>query len=68
MVYAMHNLGEHGNERGLLSLSLGLILPIVAIGVVAELTLPLTLLADLAMVLFFRKLWIGYSAPFGALL
>lgn len=63
MVYIVRKVGAQGNERRLLSLSLGLILSIATIGVVAESTLPLTLLADLAMVLFFRKLWGRYGSP-----
>ncbi len=50
-------MGSRHNERNLLAFALGLILPIAAFGVLAEITLPLTLLADLVMVLFFRKLW-----------
>lgn len=63
MVYVIRKVGAQGNERRLLSLSLGLMLPIAIIGVVAESTLPLTLLADLAMALFFKKLWGRYGSP-----
>ncbi|MDA4125414.1 MAG: hypothetical protein OK438_08235 [Thaumarchaeota archaeon] len=57
LFYVIRKCGSRGNARVLLSLSLGLILPIAAIGVIAELPLPLTLLADVALALFFRKLW-----------
>jgi len=30
-------------------------------GVVAELSLPMTLLADVVVILFFRRLWAAYS-------
>ncbi len=66
MVYVIRKVGAQGNERRLLSLSLGLMLPIATIGVAAELALPLTLLADLAMVLFFRKLWGKHGGPSNA--
>ncbi len=57
LAYVVRRAGTQGKERVLLSLSIGLILPIAVIGVIAELPLPLTLLADLAAFLFFRKLW-----------
>ncbi|MGP8056763.1 MAG: hypothetical protein ACLP9K_04075 [Nitrososphaerales archaeon] len=66
LVYVIRKVGAQGNERRLLSLSLGLMLPIATIGVAAELALPLTLLADLAMVLFFRKLWGKHGGPSNA--
>ncbi|MDA4119931.1 MAG: hypothetical protein OK436_05030 [Thaumarchaeota archaeon] len=57
LVYVVRSAGIGENRKGLLSLSLGLIIPIAVFGVVAEIALPMTLLADLAMVLFFRRLW-----------
>lgn len=62
LVYVIRKAGSRDNGRALLSLSLGLILPLAAIGVLAELALPLTLLADAAMVLFFKKLWNKYES------
>ncbi len=53
--------GSWGNERQLVALTFGLILPIAIGGVLAEIRLPLALVADLAMVLFFRKLWRMHS-------
>jgi len=53
--------GWRDNERGKLALSLGLLIPIMVFGVVAELSLPMTLLADVVVVLFFRRLWAAYS-------
>jgi hypothetical protein len=48
-------------ERGMVALALGLIIPIAVFGVLAELALPMTLLADVALVLFFRRLWAKYT-------
>ncbi len=48
------------NQRGMVVVALGLILPLAVFGVLAELTLPLTLLADAAAFLFFRRLLARY--------
>jgi hypothetical protein len=55
----LRNVGSRENERNLIALALGLIVPIAAIGVISELPLPLSLLPDLAFVLFLRMLWKG---------
>ena len=60
LVCILRALGSRRNERVILSLALGLIMPIAAFGVVAERALPLTLVADVAMVLFFVKVWRRY--------
>lgn len=57
LVYIVPSAGIGENRKGLLSLALGLILPIAVFGVIAEITLPMTLLADAFMILFFRRLW-----------
>jgi len=57
LVYVVRSAGISENRKGLLSLALGLILPIAVFGVIAEIALPMTLLANAAMVLFFRRLW-----------
>jgi hypothetical protein len=49
-----------GNPRGELALALGLLVPIAVFGVLAELSLPLTLLADVCLYAFFRRLWSAY--------
>lgn len=54
--------GSRENERNLIALALGLVVPIAAIGVISELPLPLALLPDLAFVLFLRMLWAEYPA------
>ena len=48
-------------KRGMVALALGLTMPIAFFGVIAELALPMTLLADVALGLFFRRLWAKYS-------
>lgn len=48
------------NQRGAVVLGIGLIVPIAVFGVLAELTLPMTLLADLAAFMFFRRLLAKY--------
>ena len=52
----------HGRPRGTIALAAGLLVPIAALGVIAELALPLTILADLAAIAFLRFLWAKYSA------
>lgn len=49
------------NQIGIIALALGLIIPIAVFGVLAELRLPMTLIADVAMILFFRWLWARYT-------
>jgi hypothetical protein len=53
--------GSRGNEKHLISLAFGLILPIAVFGVIAQIKLPIVLVADLVMVLFFRRIWRGYA-------
>jgi hypothetical protein len=68
LVYVVRRVGSSGNELALLSLSAGLIAPIVVFGIIAQLALPLVLLADAALFLFFRGLWgrhrLTLSSPF----
>jgi hypothetical protein len=61
LAYILRVIGPAENERVKIAFTFGLILPIAAIGVIAEATLPLTLVADLVMVLFFRGLWRVYQ-------
>jgi len=53
----LRHVGSRENERNLIALSLGLVVPIAAIGEISELPLPLSLLPDFAFVLFLRMLW-----------
>jgi len=62
LVSVLRVVGSRENERSLVALSLGLVVPIAAIGVISELPLPLALLPDLAFVLFLRMLWKEYPA------
>jgi len=52
--------GSRENERNLIALALGLVVPIAAIGVISELPLPPALLPDVAFILFLRMLWAEY--------
>ncbi|HEV2519963.1 MAG TPA: hypothetical protein VGX00_05005 [Thermoplasmata archaeon] len=67
--WVLRNLGDQGSERRLLALSVGLLLPIVAIGIVTQFRLPIVLLADLFVYLFFRELFAAQAErrpPFAA--
>ena len=60
LVYVLRNMGRQNNERNVIAFALGLILPIAVFGNVGEITLPMTLILDFVMLLFFRKLWKEY--------
>jgi hypothetical protein len=67
LVYVVRVTGSQGNERQLIALSFGLVLPIAAIGLIGTLGVPVVLLGDLVMALFFRMLWNRYrTVPAGA--
>jgi len=51
------------SRRSVIALVLGLLVPIMIFGVLAELAFPLTLLADVAMVVFLRRLWAAGEGP-----
>jgi len=51
------------SRRSLIAFVFGLVVPIMVFGVLAELALPLTLLADLVVVVFFRRLWANSESP-----
>ena len=51
------------SRRGVVAFVFGLLVPIMVFGVLAELMLPLTLLADLVVVVFFRRLWTSSGRP-----
>ena len=57
LVGVLRAAGSRQNERTLIALALGLVVPIAVIGVISELPLSLTLLPDIAFVLFLRMLW-----------
>jgi len=65
LVGVLRVVGSRENERSLIGLALGLVVPIAAIGVISELPLALSLLPDLAFVLFLRMLWAEHPASPG---
>ena len=56
-VYPAYLVRRTWDRRGTLALALGLVIPVATIGVVSQLSLPLVLAADVAVALFFRRLW-----------
>jgi hypothetical protein len=61
LVYVLRVIGSSGNDRQVIALAFGLILPIAAIGLIATAALPLVVVPDAAMGLFFAKLWKAYG-------
>jgi hypothetical protein len=57
----VRTIGTTQNARHLVALAAGAILPIAFVGLVAELPIPVTAIADLAAFWFFRHLWRKYS-------
>jgi len=57
LIFVLGVIGTSGNRRNMLAFSFGLLVPVATIGIAAELALPLTLLPDLAALLFFVSLW-----------
>ena len=53
--------GPGGSRGSVLAFALGLLVPIMVFGVVAELPLPMTVLADFAVFVFFRRLWASHG-------
>ncbi|MCI4335696.1 MAG: hypothetical protein L3K17_00655 [Thermoplasmata archaeon] len=63
----LSHIGSQGSERSFVMLTAGLLAPIMAIGVLGGLPVPLVLVADLLAFLLLRKLWRAYpSAPLRA--
>jgi hypothetical protein len=62
LVAVLRFLGSRGSERNLIAFAAGLVVPIAAFGLISEVSLPLTLLPDVAFVLFLRSLWVKYQA------
>jgi hypothetical protein len=63
LAWILRNIGQENNERVKVALSFGMLVPIAVFGVLAEIQLPATLLADLLMVLFIRMLWRRCALP-----
>jgi len=63
----VRTIGTTHNERQLVALAAGAILPIAFVGFVAELPIPFTVIADLAALWFFLHLWRKYTpSAFGS--
>lgn len=60
----VRTVGTVQNEPQLVALAAGAILPIAVIGFVAELPIPVVLLADVAAIWFIHHLWTRYSPRF----
>jgi hypothetical protein len=56
-----HGIGRTRNEPQLLLLALGALIPIVAFGLIAQILLPIVLVADVLFGLFFYSLWRRYA-------
>ncbi len=61
LVYILKVIGKRNNEKQLIALSFGIILPFLVDGVIGQIELPLVLILDVALILFFRRLWRKYS-------
>jgi hypothetical protein len=61
LVYILKAIGKGNNEKQLIALSFGIILPFLAGGIAGQIELPLVLILDFALILFFRRLWQKYS-------
>jgi len=59
-LFVRREVGRSGNEAALTMLALGALLPIVAIGLVSQLFLPVVLVPDVLFGLFFYALWKRY--------
>ena len=62
LLYVVRVIGSSGSERNRIAFAFGLIVPIAAIGVIAEATLPLNLIADAVWIVAFRKVWRNYPS------
>ena len=61
LVYILKAIGKGNNEKQLIALSFGIILPFLAGGIAGQIELPLVLILDVALILFFLRLWRKYS-------
>lgn len=65
LVLVVRNARGEGRERRFIALVLGLAIPIMTIGLISQIGLPIVLVADAAMVLFLRELWSSYPGESG---
>jgi hypothetical protein len=68
LAWFLARIGREGNARQLLALAAGLIAPLMVAGALAQLRVPVVLVADAAAIWFFWHLWVRYrpqsvSAP-----
>ncbi|HKW04713.1 MAG TPA: hypothetical protein VJN71_05385 [Nitrososphaerales archaeon] len=61
LLFILMGIGRAGNERSLIALSIGLIVPILLFGNISQITSPVIYFVDFTLILFFRKLWLKYS-------
>jgi hypothetical protein len=61
LFYVLRNIGRLDNERNIAWLALSMISPIALVGMIAEASLPLTLICDILLIIFFRHLLMSYS-------
>ena len=59
-LFVRREVGRRGNEAALTMLALGALTPIVAFGLLFQLSLPLVLVPDVLFALFFYALWVRY--------
>jgi len=69
--YIRREVGRTGNEAALTMVALGAISPLVALGLLFQLAVPIVLVADVLFALFFYALWVRYrpgpaAPPVGA--
>ncbi|MDA4112353.1 MAG: hypothetical protein OK439_07420, partial [Thaumarchaeota archaeon] len=61
LIYVLRIIGRSYNERNLIALAAGLVTPLAVFGLVSQISLPLVLIVDIALIAFFRKLWTMYG-------
>ncbi len=57
LALVLRMMGRGSNEMQLIAFSLGLILPVMVVGLVTQIFLPLVAVADVFALLFFRRVW-----------
>jgi hypothetical protein len=60
LVLVLRIAGRSQNERNLIALAIGLIIPIALFGIISEIRLPIILVGDLIAGIFFWNLWKKY--------
>jgi hypothetical protein len=61
--YILRIVGCSGNERHLIALATGFVLPLAAFGIISQVSLPLVLIVDVGLFAFFWRLWKTYGSP-----